>query len=58
MKIYSTARAAPTPALNAIATLILVASFLVVIVGWLAWRRWGRDRGDDAGGGLGAIASM
>lgn len=57
MKIYNTARAAPTPALNAIATLILVASFLVVIVGWLAWRRWGRDRG-DTGGGLGAIASM
>lgn len=57
MKIYNTARAAPTPALNAIATLILAASFIVVIVGWLAWRRWGRSS-DEADGGLGSIAAM
>jgi spermidine/putrescine transport system permease protein len=58
MKIYNTARAAPTPALNAVATLILLASFTVVLVGWLAWRRWGKSSGDDTGAGLGAIASM
>ncbi len=56
MKIYNTARAAPTPALNAIATLILVSSFVVVIAGWLAYRKWGRSDGEDTG--LGAIASM
>ena len=57
MKIYNTARAAPTPALNAIATLILVASFGVVFVGWLAWRKWGGASSDDDTG-LGAIATM
>jgi len=56
MKIYNTARAAPTPALNAIATLILVSSFVVVIAGWLAYRKWGRSDGEDTG--LGAIATM
>lgn len=39
MKIYNTARAAPTPALNALATLTLVATFVVVLLGWLAYRR-------------------
>jgi len=56
MKIYNTARAAPTPALNAIATLILVASFIVVIAGWLAYRKWGRSDGEE-NTGLGAIAT-
>ena len=31
VKIYNTARAAPTPALNALATLMLLASFLAVV---------------------------
>ena len=39
VKIYNTARAAPTPALNAVATLVLVASLLAVFLGWLAYRR-------------------
>ncbi len=39
VKIYNTARAAPTPALNALASLMLLASFLAVIVGLLAYRR-------------------
>ncbi len=38
VKIYNTARAAPTPALNAVATLVLVASLLAVTVGYLAYR--------------------
>jgi spermidine/putrescine transport system permease protein len=54
MRIYSTARAAPTPALNALATLVLVASLTVILVGWLAYRRWGRSEGEDAS--LGAFA--
>jgi len=57
MKIYNTARAAPTPALNAIATLILLASFAVVIVGYLAYRKWGRGQGEE-GTGLGSMAAM
>jgi spermidine/putrescine transport system permease protein len=39
VKIYNTARAAPTPALNAMATLMLVASFLAVVIGILAYKR-------------------
>lgn len=47
MRIYSTARAAPTPALNALATLILVASLGAVIIGWLIYRRLGKNDGED-----------
>ena len=47
MRIYSTARAAPTPALNALATLILVASLGAVLIGWLIYRRLGKNDGDD-----------
>ena len=36
VKIYNTARAAPTPALNALATLLLLASLLAVVGGYLA----------------------
>jgi spermidine/putrescine transport system permease protein len=42
MKIYNTARAAPTPALNALASLMLLASLLAVLIGWLAYRRFTR----------------
>ena len=45
VKIYNTARAAPTPALNALASLMLLASFLAVIVGLLAYRRLRRGEG-------------
>ena len=51
MKIYNTARAAPTPALNAAATIVLVASLVAVTLGYLAWRRMTRgesERGVDA----------
>ncbi len=53
VKIYNTARAAPTPALNAVATLVLVASLLAVTLGYLAWRRFTRD--EASAGGLGAF---
>ncbi len=56
MKIYNTARAAPTPALNALASLMLVASLLAVVVGWLAFRRLTRGEPDEIG--LGAFAGQ
>ena len=46
VKIYNTARAAPTPALNALATLLLVASLLAVTVGYLAYRWFTRGEKD------------
>ena len=39
VKIYQSARAAPTPALNAMATLLLLAALLAVVVGYLVYRR-------------------
>ena len=56
IKIYNTARGAPPPALNAIATLMLLASFVVVLLGWLAVRRTGRDAEEP--GSLGAFAGQ
>jgi spermidine/putrescine transport system permease protein len=46
VKIYNTARAAPTPALNALASLMLAASFLAVVVGLLAYKRLRRGEKD------------
>jgi spermidine/putrescine transport system permease protein len=48
VKIYNTARAAPTPALNALATLMLLAAFLAVIVGLVVYRRLSRGEKDSA----------
>lgn len=54
VKIYNTARAAPTPALNALATLLLVAALAAVVIGFLIYRRM--TRGDaTADSGLGGF---
>ena len=48
VKIYNTARAAPTPALNALTTLLLVASLLAVTIGFLVYRWFTRgEKGSD-----------
>jgi spermidine/putrescine transport system permease protein len=47
--IYNTARSSPTPALNALATIMLVSSILAVSIGYLLYRRWTRgERGMQA----------
>jgi spermidine/putrescine transport system permease protein len=46
VKIYNTARAAPTPALNALATLMLVAAMLAVALGFLLYRYLTRRSGE------------
>ena len=38
VKIYNTARAAPTPALNALATLMLLAATVAVVIGFVIYR--------------------
>ncbi len=45
VKIYNTARAAPTPALNALATLVLLASILAVLLGLVIYRWLSRGEG-------------
>jgi spermidine/putrescine transport system permease protein len=42
VKMFNTARAAPTPALNALATLLLVMSLLAVTLGFLVYRLFTR----------------
>ncbi|NBQ42137.1 MAG: ABC transporter permease [Mycobacteriaceae bacterium] len=53
VKIYNTARAAPTPALNALATLLLAATLLAVSVGYLIYRM---TRGEGGTRGIAAFA--
>ena len=54
VKIYNTARAAPTPALNALASLMLLASFLAVVIGLLAYRWF--SRGETGANGIKSFA--
>ena len=52
MKLYSGVRTSPTPALNALATLLLLGSVLAVLLAWLILRRMRRQGGstlDDLG---------
>jgi spermidine/putrescine transport system permease protein len=50
VKVYTTARAAPTPALNALVTLLLAAALLSVVIGFLVYR-W-MTRGEKVRQGL------
>jgi spermidine/putrescine transport system permease protein len=56
VKIYNTARAAPTPALNALATLLLVFALAAVVVGYLVFRRMTRSDETTADRGIAAFA--
>jgi spermidine/putrescine transport system permease protein len=47
VKIYTAARASPTPAVNAAATVMLVATLSVIAVAWLVYRKISTGRGDE-----------
>jgi spermidine/putrescine transport system permease protein len=47
VKIYNTARGSPTPALNALATIMLVSSLLAIALGFFVYRRL--TRGERTG---------
>lgn len=49
VKIFNTARAAPTPALNALASILLATSLLVVTVGWLLYKIFTRGERGTSG---------
>jgi spermidine/putrescine transport system permease protein len=53
VQIYNTARAAPTPAINALASLLLFTSLLAVVIGFVAYRWLTRHHG--GGRGVGAF---
>jgi spermidine/putrescine transport system permease protein len=46
--IYGAARTSPTPAMNAIGTLMLVTSTVLLVIAYVAYRRVSRRRGDAA----------
>jgi spermidine/putrescine transport system permease protein len=46
MRIYAQARGAPTPALNALATLMLVISLLALVLAFFVFRYFSRNRGE------------
>jgi len=46
VKIYSAARSSPTPAVNAAATVMLLATMAMIIVGYLIYRRYAKGTGD------------
>jgi spermidine/putrescine transport system permease protein len=55
VKIYNTARAAPTPALNALATLLLLAALAAVVIGFLVFRRLTRADATAGDRGIGGF---
>ena len=46
VKIYSAARASPTPAVNAAATIMLITTLTVIAIAWVVFRRITHDRGE------------
>jgi spermidine/putrescine transport system permease protein len=48
VKIYNTARGAPSPALNALATLLLVSSFAAITIGFIVYRAMTRGEGKSS----------
>jgi spermidine/putrescine transport system permease protein len=55
VKIYNTARAAPTPALNALATILLVSGLIVVALGYGLYRMFSRGDSSHGDRGVGAF---
>ena len=54
IKVYNTARAAPTPALNALTTLLLFTALIVVTLGFLGYKWF--TRGEKGAGGIDVFA--
>jgi len=47
VKIYSAARASPTPAVNAAATVMLISTMTVILIGYLLYRRSSKGQNHD-----------
>src|SRR5207249_2433598 len=48
VKIYNAARGSPTPSVNAAATLMLVSTTVVIVLGFLAYRHFTQGQRDTA----------
>jgi spermidine/putrescine transport system permease protein len=58
VKIFNSARSSPTPALNALATIMLVSSLVVVLIGFLVYRRMTRGERGEKKPVIGDIAAQ
>jgi spermidine/putrescine transport system permease protein len=58
VKIYNGARSTATPALNALATIMLVISIIAVTVGFVVYRRMTRDDNLNQGAALDQFAAQ
>jgi spermidine/putrescine transport system permease protein len=56
VKIYNSARSSPSPALNALATIMLLLSALAILVGFLVFRRTTRVEGAEGGSAIDQLA--
>jgi len=57
VKIYNSARSSPTPALNALATIMLALSLLMVVAGFIVYRRMTRGEREQKAA-LGEVAAQ
>jgi spermidine/putrescine transport system permease protein len=55
VRIYSTARGAPTPALNALASVTLAVTLVIAVIAFAAWQV-ARRRGGQTGSGIGELS--
>ena len=55
MKIYNTARAAPTPALNALASIMVVVTLLCLVLAYFLYKRLARGTDGSALESVGGI---
>ena len=60
VQIYAATRAAPLPSVNAIATIMMVSTLLIVTAGFLTWRflTRGERRPDEAGEDFGSAFDL
>ena len=58
VKIFNSARSSPTPALNALATIMLVASLVVVLLGFFVYRRMTRGEREARKVTIGELAGQ
>jgi ABC-type spermidine/putrescine transport system permease subunit II len=49
MAIYAAARTSPTPAVNAIGTIMLTVSTVLIAIAWIVYRGAARRRGEHVG---------
>lgn len=58
VKVYTAARGSPVPAVNALATTMLITTLVVITVGSLAFRHFARQEKGDGTSAVSEIASM